>query len=164
MKTSYATFIKIMPFVIGALSVSLAHGQQAPAASSDVKWLNAPASLPSGAKLAILQGDLTKPGTLAFRLKLPAGYQLKPQSSPAIDRIIVVSGTFNFGSGEKFDSARTIPMSTGYVHWPDKSAYFGWTKEETVLEFQGVGPFAVSYVNAGDDPAKKKQVSSSVIR
>ena len=164
MKTPCAKFIKIMPFVIGVLSVSLAHGQQVPAASGDVKWVNAPASLPAGAKLAILQGDLAKPGTLAFRLKLPAGYQLKPQSSPAIERIVVVSGTFNFGSGDQFDSARTIPMSAGYVHWPSKAPYFGSAKEETVLEIQGVGPFSVSYVNPGDDPTKKNQVSSSVIR
>jgi hypothetical protein len=155
MKTPYVKFIKIMLFVIGVMTVSFAHAEQATATSGDMKWVNAPASLPAGAKLAMLEGDLGKPGTLAFRLKLPAGYRLKPQTSPAVDRLIVVSGTFNFGSGEKFDSARTIPLSTGYVHWPDKSPYFGYTKEETVLEIQGAGPWAVSYVNPGDDPRKK---------
>jgi hypothetical protein len=154
MKTPYATFIKIVPFVIGVLSVSFAQAQQVTAATGDVKWVNAPASLPPGAKLAILEGDLGKPGTLAFRLKLPAGYKLMPHSSPAIDRIVVVSGTFNLGSGEKFDSARMIPLHTGYVHWPDKSPYFAVAKDETIIEIQGVGPFRVSYVNAGDDPMK----------
>lgn len=157
MKTPYAKFIKIMPFVIGVLSVSFAHAQQVTATSGDVKWVNAPASLPPGAKVAILQGDLGKPGTLAFRLKLPAGYKLMPHSSPAIDRIVVVSGTFIFGSGEKFDNARTIPLSTGYVHWPNKSPYVAWTKEETIIEIQGAGPWAVNYVNPGDDPTKKKK-------
>lgn len=164
MKTSYAKFVKIMPFVIGVLSVSYTHAQQVTATPDHVKWVNAPASLPAGAKLAMLQGDLAKPGTLAFRLKLPAGYQLKPYSSPAINRIIVVSGTFNLGDGEKFDNARTIPLSTGSVHWPDKSPSFAFTKEETVVEIEGVGPWAVNYVNPGDDPMKKQQLSSRAVR
>jgi hypothetical protein len=164
MKSAYANFIKIVPFVIGVLSVSFAHAQQMTAASSDVKWVNAPASLPPGAKLTVLQGDLAKPGTLAFRLKLPAGYKLMPHSSPAIDRIVVVSGTFNLGTGDKFDNARTMPLHAGYVHWPDKSPYFALAKEETVIEIQGVGPFAVSYVNPGDDPTKRKHLSGSVAR
>jgi hypothetical protein len=164
MKSSYAKFIRIAPFVIAVLSVSLSHAQQVTVPSFGMKWMTAPASLPQGAKLAILEGDLTKPGALAFRLKLPAGYQLKPHSSPAIDRLIVISGTFNLGSGNKFDTARTIPMSAGYVHWPDKGAYFGWATEETIIEYQGVGPFAVSYVNAGDDPARKTFAGSSVTR
>jgi len=164
MKTTYAKFVTIVPLVIGALGVSFAHAQQATATSGDVKWINAPAPLPRGAKLAMLQGDLAKPEAFAFRLKLPAGYQLKPQSSPAIDRMIVVSGAFNLGTGEKFDRARTVPLYTGYVHWPNKSPYFAFTKEETVIEIQGIGPWAVNYVNSTDDPMKKKQVSSSAIQ
>jgi len=164
MNTSYAKFFRMMPFVIAVLSVSSAHAQQATAASSDRKWVNGPASLPPGAKVAILQGDLAKPGALVFRLKLPAGYQLKPQSSPAIDRVMVISGAFNLGSGKKFDHARTIPLYAGYAHWPNKGPFFGFTKEETVVEIQGVGPWTVNYVNAADDPAKMRRVSSAAVR
>jgi hypothetical protein len=164
MKTSYAKLIKLMPFIVGLLGASYVHAQQAPAAASDLKWVNAPASLPQGAKMAMLQGDPAKPGAFVFRLKLPAGYQLKPQSSPAIDRMIVVSGAFNLGSGEKFDNARTIPLYTGYAHWPSKGRFFAFTKEETVVEIQGVGPWAVNYVNAADDPMAQKRLSSSAIR
>ena len=112
----------------------------------------------------MLQGDLAKPGALAFRLKLPAGYQLKPQSSPAIERMMVISGAFNLGSGEKFDNARTIPLYTGYAHWPNNSAFFGFTQEETIVEIEGSGPWAVTYVNPADDPMKKKRVSSAATR
>jgi hypothetical protein len=164
MNTSIAKFVKILPFVIGALSVSFVHAQQVTATSSDVKWINAPASLPAGARLVMLKGDLAKQGTFAFRLKLPAGYRLNPHSNPAIGRILVMSGTFNLGAGENFDSARTIPLSAGYMHWPDKSPYFAFTTEETVLEIEGVGPWAVNYVNADDDPMKKKHVSRSTVR
>jgi hypothetical protein len=164
MKTSYAKLIKMMPFVLAVLSFSAAHAQQTASTSSGLKWVNAPASLPAGAKVAMLRGDLAKPGAFSFRLKLPAGYQLKPQSSPAIDRVMVISGALNLGSGEKFDNARTIPLYTGYAHWPNKGPFFGFTKEETVVEIEGVGPWTVNYVNAADDPAKKRRVSSTAVR
>lgn len=164
MKPSIVKLIKIVSFIVGALSVSSAHAQQVTAASGDLKWVNAPASLPAGAKLVMLRGDLAKPGAFSFRLKLPAGYQLKPHSSSAIGRILVVSGVFNLGAGEKFDSTRTIPFYAGYMHWPDKSPYFAFTTEETVLEIEGIGPWAVSYVNSNDDPMKNKHLSRSAVR
>lgn len=151
MKGPYTQFFKSVLFAIGVLSLSFAYA----ASSGDMKWVKAPAWLPPGAQLAVMTGDVGKPGALAFRLKLPAGYQLKPQSSPALDRLTVLSGTFNFGSGGKFDKASTIPLGTGYEHWLDESPYYGWTTEETVIQIEGAGPWAVSYVNAGDDPRKK---------
>ena len=164
MKTSYATLMKVMSFIVLAFGAPTAHAQEAAAAASDLKWVSAPASLPPGAKVAMLQGDLGKPDAFAFRLKLPAGYRLKPQSSPAIDRMIIVSGALNLGNGEKFDSARTIPLYAGYAHWPSKSAFFAFTKEETVIEIQGVGPWAVNYVNAADDPMAQRRLSRSATR
>jgi len=164
MKPSRAKFIKMISFVVAFLSASAAHAQQAGPAPDAPKWVNAPASLPVGAKVAMLRGDLAKPGAFIFRLKLPAGYQLKPQSSPAISRMYVVSGALNFGSGNKFDSARTVPLYPGYAHWPNNGPYFAFTNEETVIEIEGAGPWAVNYVNPADDPMKKRRVSSSSIR
>lgn len=164
MKTSYATLIKMMPLIVLAFGGPAAYAQGTAAAAGELKWVSGPASLPAGAKVAMLQGDLAKPGAFVFRLKLPAGYQLKPQSSPAIDRMIVVSGAFNLGTGEKFDSARTIPLYTGYAHWPNKGSFFALTMEETVVEIHGVGPWAVNYVNAADDPSAKRRVSSAAVR
>lgn len=112
----------------------------------------------------MLKGDLAKPGAFVFRMKLPAGYRLKPHSTSAIERIVVVSGTFNLGAGDKFDDARTIPLYAGYVHWLDQTPYFAYTSEETVLEIEGAGPFVVNYVSPADDPMNKKRVSSSAIR
>jgi len=164
MKTSYARLIKTIPLIVGLLGASYVHAQHAPAAASDLKWVNAPASLPEGARMAMLQGDLAKPGAFSFQLKLPAGYQLKPQSSPAINRLFVISGALNFGAGEKFDSARTVPLYSGYAHWPSNGAYFAFTKEETVVEIEGAGPWAVNYVNPADDPMAKKRLSSAADR
>lgn len=164
MKTRHGIITGIVCLVVGMLSAAFAQAQQAAPASAELKWVNAPASFAPGAKLALLKGDLAKPGTFEFHLKLPAGYQFRPQSSSAIRRIVVVSGTFNYGDGEEFDKARTIPMHAGYVQWLDKRPYFAWTSEETVLQIDGVGPLAIAYVNAADDPMKKKHVSSRAIR
>lgn len=164
MKTSCARFIRMMPFIVGLLGASYVHAQEAPAISGDLKWVNAPASLPAGAKVAMLQGDLAKPGAFAFRLKLPAGYELRPQSSPSVNRLFVISGALNFGAGEKFDSSRTIPLYAGYAHWPNNGAFFAFTKEETVVEIEGVGPWTVRYVNAADDPMATKRLSSAAAR
>jgi hypothetical protein len=36
-----------------------------------------------------------------------------------------------------------------------KMNHFAWTKEETILQVHGVGPWAVNYVDPADDPRKK---------
>jgi hypothetical protein len=164
MNTPRAIFIKLMPFILGLLTVSFAWAQAGVPASGELKWGNAPASWPAGARVAMLKGNLAKAGPFAFRLKLPAGYRLRPQSSSAIQRIVVVSGALNLGSGNSFDEERTIPFYAGYVHLPDKSPYFAFTTEETVVEIEGTGPFAVTYVNPADDPANRKRISRSTTR
>jgi len=32
---------------------------------------------------------------------------------------------------------------------------FGYTKEETVIQLHGVGPWGLTYLNPADDPRKK---------
>lgn len=155
MKTLFWTFIKLIAFFVCALSVSVAYAQQIAASSGDMRWVNAPASLPPGAKLVMLRGDLHKSGPFALRLKFPPGYKLGPNSSAAIERIFVLSGTLNVGNGKRFDRARAMPMSEGYEYTPGNSPFFGWTTEETTVEIEGVGPWQVTYVNPSDDPRRK---------
>ena len=40
-------------------------------------------------------------------------------------------------------------------HMQPKMNHFAWTKEETILQVHGVGPWAVNYVDPADDPRKK---------
>jgi hypothetical protein len=32
---------------------------------------------------------------------------------------------------------------------------YGWTKEETIIQVHGVGPWGIDYLNSADDPRKK---------
>ncbi|HVE66102.1 MAG TPA: cupin domain-containing protein, partial [Thermoanaerobaculia bacterium] len=52
----------------------------------DIQWVDGPPSLPAGAKMAILEGDPSKPGYFAMRLKAPSGYRIMPHWHPNVER------------------------------------------------------------------------------
>src|SRR3954451_9051050 len=86
---------------------------------ADLKWGSGPASLPPGAKLAVLEGDPAKEGPFVMRLKLPDGYRIPPHEHPKAERITVISGTFNVGMGDKFDLKAGRAMVAGpFGTWP----------------------------------------------
>jgi hypothetical protein len=95
-------------------------------------------------------------GSVYIRLRFPADYKIPAHWHPAIEHVTVISGTFNLGAGDKLDPAKTTPFSTGSVAiMQPKTNHFGWTKEETIVQIRGVGPWAITYVNPADDPKKK---------
>lgn len=49
-------------------------------APADLKWADAPPSLPPGAKMAVLEGDPGKKGPFTVRLQAPAGYKIPPHT------------------------------------------------------------------------------------
>jgi hypothetical protein len=38
---------------------------------------------------------------------------------------------------------------------PPGSAMFGYTKEDTVIQLHGIGPWGLTYLDPADDPRKK---------
>jgi len=123
-----------------------------------IKWVDGPASLPKGAKMAVLEGDPAKEGPFVFRVKVPDGYRVPPHTHPKVERVTVISGTFNIGMGEKFDEKATKPMPAGtYGYWQPNMAHFVWVKGETVVQFHGSGPWSIKYVKASDDPRHKAE-------
>ena len=125
---------------------------------ADLKWGPAPASLPAGAQVAVLEGDPAKEGIFTMRAKLPAGYKVPPHRHPALERVTVISGTFNIGHGETFDQSMGKALPAGsFVLMPSTDAHFAWSTEETILQITCTGPWDVVYVNPKDDPRAKKQ-------
>jgi hypothetical protein len=132
------------------------HGLFRPA---DVKWMDAPNALPSGAKLAVLEGDPFKPGLYTMRLQAPDGYKIPPHFHKRVEHVTVVSGTFNLGMGDKFDDKAGQPMPAGtFGFLPPMMKHFAWATGETVIQLHGMGPWEIVYVNPADDPrgAKKR--------
>lgn len=144
--------------LFGLVAVGVAQqAQHVMVTPPDLKWADGPPSVPPGAKVAIIEGVLANPEPFTLRLKFPANYRVGPHWHTAIEHITVLSGTLNFGMGEKFDAEKTKPMPVGsFIYIQPKNPHFVFAKEETVIQLHGVGPWTVTYVNPEDDPRKKK--------
>lgn len=127
-------------------------------APSDLKWMDAPAGLPPGAKLAVLEGDPAKPGPFTIRLQAPDGYKIPAHTHPTDERITVISGTFHLGMADKFDEAASREMVAGsFAMMPAGMKHFAWATGETVVQVHSNGPFVIKYVNPADDPRNAKK-------
>ena len=126
-------------------------------APSDIKWGPGPAALPAGAQMAVLDGDPSKAGVpFVIRAKFPDGYKVPPHFHPTDENIVVLSGTFMVGMGDKFDEGSMTSLAAGgFARMPKSMHHYAMGKGGTVIQVHGVGPFAVTYVNPADDPRKK---------
>ena len=83
-------------------------------APSDIKWGPAPATLPSGAQMAVLDGDPSKAGVpFVIRAKFPDGYRVSPHWHPTDENVAVLSGTFFVGVGDAFDEKAMTSLAPG---------------------------------------------------
>lgn len=155
MKPTLSAMVAIAALAFSALPESRA--QSAPhmmVSPGELKWGDVP-SLPPGVKIAVIEGPLTEAVPITFRLKFPADYKLPAHWHPGVEHVTVVSGTFNMGTGDKLDAAKTSPLSAGSVAiMQPKTQHFAWTKDETIVQVHGIGPWGITYVNPADDPRK----------
>jgi quercetin dioxygenase-like cupin family protein len=122
---------------------------------SELKWSDVP-SLPPGAKIAVIEGPMNQPVPFTVRLKFPKDYVIPAHSHPAIERVTVLSGTFNMGTGDRFEKSSTHPLPAGAIAIMQSGTnHFAWTSDEAIVQLNGTGPWDVKYVNPGDDPRKK---------
>jgi len=124
---------------------------------ADIKWGDAPPAFPPGAKMAVLQGDPSKPQMFTARIKVPDGYKVAPHWHPTTENLTVISGTFYLGTGDKMDESKATAMTAGaFGSMPAKMHHYAWTKGETEVQIHAMGPFQLTYVNPADDPQQKK--------
>lgn len=117
-----------------------------------LQWKPVP-SLPPGAEIAVIEGDLKAPEPFTFRLRLPAGYRIPAHTHPAVERVTVLSGTFYLGEGEAFDTAAAERLPSGSIAiLPEGMTMYAFTEEETVLQIHGEGPWGITYANPEEDP------------
>src|SRR5688500_3144759 len=98
---------------------------------AEIKWKDGPPSLPSGAKIAILEGDPAKEGMFVMRVRLPDGYHVPAHTHPKPERVTVISGTFKLAMGDnpKLADARILPAGT-YGVWPPGMVHAVWVERE----------------------------------
>jgi hypothetical protein len=104
----------------------------------DIKWVESPA----GSAQAIIAGDPSKPGLYVVLTKWHPNHMSRPHFHPNDRYIVVLSGTWWVGWGDKYDPASTKPLPTGSVvtHFGKQLHYDGAKDEEVVLEIVGMGP------------------------
>jgi hypothetical protein len=70
--------------------------------------------------------------------------------------VTVLSGTLALGMGDTFDKAamKALPAG-GYALLPADMRHFALARTAATVQVEGLGPFALTYVNPADDPSKR---------
>ncbi|WP_415843616.1 cupin domain-containing protein [Vreelandella rituensis] len=118
----------------------------------DLEW-GPVASMGEGAQMANIEGTLSEGAPFTFRLKLEDGYEIKPHTHPAYERVTVLEGTLHFAQGEEFnrDETQKLPVG-GYAIMSPGDAMYGYAEGETMIQLHGEGPWGIEYINEEDDP------------
>jgi quercetin dioxygenase-like cupin family protein len=98
---------------------------------------------------AVMLGNSSNPGLYMFLNKGQDGATLEPHWHSRDENVMVLSGTFLVGFGDKFDehALQAVPAG-GYLLIPGNVHHFVKIKGETVWEVFGEGPFTYTSVPA----------------
>jgi mannose-6-phosphate isomerase-like protein (cupin superfamily) len=150
-------------FLVAALAVAALFAAQPALAQNaftpdQVKFGPAPAFLPPGAQLAVLEGDpMASSGDFTIRLKLPDGYKVAPHTHPHRENVTVLSGTLKVGMGDQFDAGKMMSFAAGSFAFLDPTMpHYAAASGETVIQIHGMSPVQFRYINPDDDPSGKK--------
>jgi quercetin dioxygenase-like cupin family protein len=148
----------VLAAVVSVVAVAGARAQSTEVAATpaELKWGPAPPVFEKGAEMAVVSGDPSKAAPFVVRLKIPAGYKINPHFHPTDENVTVISGTFAAAMGDKFDPAAMKVMPAGsFALMPAQMHHYAMAKTAAVVQVHAVGPFALTYVNAADDPTKR---------
>src|SRR5277367_4220297 len=123
-----------------------------------IPYGSAPPFLNPGAQLAVLEGDPgAATGDFTIRLKMPAGYRVAPHWHPNRENVTVLSGNFKVGMGDTFDESKMVTFGAGSFAFLDPSMHhYAMADGPVIVQVHGMSPLQINYVNASDDPSKKK--------
>ncbi|HTC94527.1 MAG TPA: cupin domain-containing protein [Terriglobales bacterium] len=122
-----------------------------------IQYGPAPAFLPPGAQLAVLEGNPMGTGEYTIRIKAPDGYKIAPHWHPRRENVTVVEGTIKVGMGDTFDESKMMSFPAGSFAFLDPSMHhYAMMSGETTVQIHGTGPVKFNYINPVDDPSKKK--------
>lgn len=97
----------------------------------------------------VIYGDPSKPGLFVTRVRFAPGWKDMPHWHPDEARtVVVLSGTFYFGSGNQWDESKfkAYPAGTFYSE-PPKAPHFTWAKDgEVIIQVTGIGPTGKTFI------------------
>lgn len=150
---------RIAAVILVAAVASFVFADQPPAGTiqihaKDLVWKDGPPTIP-GSKIAVLEGDQTKPCDpplpmpcpFTIRLMIPAGARLMPHFHPRPERVTVLSGELKVGFGDSIDSKPLTTFRGGdfYIN-PAGSHHFVLFVKKTVIQITGDAPWVVTPV------------------
>jgi quercetin dioxygenase-like cupin family protein len=155
--TAIALIAALGGFAVSRLAGRPGHEKNAFTPDS-IQWVAAPPFMEPGAQLAVLEGDpMASTGDYTVRLKMPAGYRIAPHWHPRRENVTVLSGTFKVGMGDSFDESKLGGFPAGSFAYLDPNMHHYATADgEVVVQVHGICPLQFNYVNANDDPSKRK--------
>jgi len=81
-----------------------------------------------------------------MRIRELPGTVVPPHMHPVDEHITVVSGTWYFGTGERFDSTALRELGTGaYAFAPAGTTMFGYSPDGAIVQVHGIGPFHIHW-------------------
>ncbi len=137
-----------------ALTALLQRIQSAPADKNQIG-----SSGLAGVHTKVLYGDPSKPGLYSILLYVPPNTTIQAHSHRDDRMATVVSGTWHFGYGAKFDATKLQDLPPGSVYSEPgtrQHSHFAQTRgEAVVVHIVGNGPTDTVYVDPANDPSKR---------
>jgi len=155
--------IQLMLIVAASSVLAAQGGGEQRVTPSEVKW-PAPAagsvgtSGNAGTQTVVLKGDPTKPGLYSMLLRVGPNTRIEAHAHPDDRVATVISGTWYFGYGAKFDeqALKMLPPGSFYTE-PPNTNHFAMTRGEGVtIQITGTGPSGTTYADPANDPTRKK--------
>jgi quercetin dioxygenase-like cupin family protein len=115
-------------------------------------FLREPAFVPgtsgaAGIITRVLKGDPSLPGLYTIQLTVPAHTRIEAHEHPDDRVATVISGTWQFGIGDRFDEKvlKALPPGTFYEE-PPRERHFARTGDTpVVIQITGIGPSGTTY-------------------
>jgi quercetin dioxygenase-like cupin family protein len=124
-----------------------------------MKWVDAPPSLPKGAKVAVMYGDPAVAAPFGMRIKMPAKYLISPHYHPQDENVTVISGNLWMATGDDV-KAKMMKLPPGsFARMKAGTHHFARADKEAVVQINGMGPWGITYINPSDDPRAAKELS-----
>jgi quercetin dioxygenase-like cupin family protein len=154
---------RLMLLVASGAALAAQGGGELRTTPSEVKW-PAPAaggagtSGVSGTQTVILKGDPARQGLYTMLLRVGPNTKIEAHAHPDDRVATVISGTWYFGYGAKFEESRLKMLPAGSVYTePPNANHFAMTRAEAVtIQITGAGPSGTVYVDPANDPNRKK--------
>jgi quercetin dioxygenase-like cupin family protein len=111
-----------------------------------------------GIQTVVLKGDPNAIGVYTIMLRVPAHTRIAAHSHRDDRVATVVSGTWHFGYGDKFDESKlkALPPGSFYTEPPGQNHFAETDDESVVVQITGFGPSSTEYVDPAQDPRPRK--------